>query len=147
MLFFITIQHKQSKDWSKLRIEQLKGNQIASQLEAAVRELEQVGQQLTPSDENEFEKKIKPYKIQALSAVRDFKQYIEEPWKDVSLESQSEHPQQLQLSQEQILPEEIEVEQRRAQLETYQNLQKDMEDLQDLFSDFSEQVHVSLIIR
>ena len=45
-----------------------------------------------------------------------------------------------------MLPEEIDVEQRRAQLETYENLQKDVEDLQDLFSEFSQQVHVSLLL-
>ncbi|XP_046643546.1 syntaxin-17-like [Daphnia pulicaria] len=132
-------KHIKDKDWDKVRTEQLKGQQVASQLQAALRELEGVGCQLKPEDEKEFENKIRPYRIQALIAVKKFKQNLNENFD--SHVSESEQKQQLMLSQEQILPEEIEVEQRKIQLETYEDLQKDIEELHDLFSEFAQQVH------
>lgn len=146
ILYNLTVlfaQHIKDKDWDKVRTEQLKGQQVASQLQAALRELEGVGCQLKPEDEKEFENKIRPYRIQALNAVKKFKQNLNENFD--SHVSESEQKQQLMLSQEQILPEEIEVEQRKIQLETYEDLQKDIEELHNLFSEFAQQVHVSLL--
>jgi hypothetical protein len=112
-----------------------------------LRELEGVGRQLKPEDEKEFENKIRPFRNQALAAVKIFKQNCDQSNENFNsrASSENEQKQQLMLSQEQILPEEIEVEQRKIQLETYETLQKDIEELHDLFSEFAQQVHVSLI--
>lgn len=144
-IFFI-LQHISNKDWVRVRTEQLKAQQVASQLEAALEELEEVARQLTPDDELQFERKIRPYKNQALDAVRVFKQNSDDSYKAFQPHiSENDQKQQVMLLKE-VLPVEIEIEQRKAQLETYVNLQKDIEELQDLFSEFSHQVHVSKII-
>ncbi|KAI9564399.1 hypothetical protein GHT06_008138 [Daphnia sinensis] len=135
-------KYKNIKDWNKVRTEQLKGQQVASQLEAALQELEGVAQQLTPDDGIEFEKKVRLYKSQALNAIRVFKQNSDnfndsvEPYM-----SEENQKKQLELIEEIFLPEEIEIEQRKAQFDTYQNLQKDIEELHDLFAEFSHQVN------
>ncbi|XP_059351620.1 syntaxin-17-like [Daphnia carinata] len=135
-------EYKSNRNWNKLRTEQLKGQQVAAQLEAALLELEGVAQQLTSDDEIEFEKRVRPYKNQALNAIRILKQNADnfnegfEP-----LTSEEGQKKQLELIKETVLPEEIEVEQRKVQFETYQNLQKDIEELHDLFSEFSHQVN------
>lgn len=135
-------KYKSNRDWNKVRTEQLKGQQVASQLEAALQELEGVSQHLTSDDEIEFEKKVRPYKNQALNAIRIFKQNSEN-FNNVfeSHTSEEDQKKQIELIEETVIPEEIEVEQCKAQFETYQNLQKDIEELHDLFSEFSHQVN------
>lgn len=135
-------KYKSNRDWNKVRTEQLKGQQVASQLEAALQELEGVSQHLTSDDEIEFEKKVRPYKNQALNAIRIFKQNSDN-FNNVfeSHTSEEDQKKQIELIEEIVIPEEIEVEQCKAQFETYQNLQKDIEELHDLFSEFSHQVN------
>lgn len=126
----------------------MKGRQITLQLEAAIHELEEVGQQLNYQDQKEFTEKIKPYKKLAQSAVKDFK-YCSEEYSDTlpHLLEAEENREKINLSQALILPEEFEIETRKAHLETFENLQKDVEDLHDLFAEFSQQVHVSFSIQ
>lgn len=135
-------KYKSNRDWNKVKTEQLKGQQVASQLEAALQELEGVSQHLTSDDEIEFEKKVRPYKNQALNAIRIFKQNSDN-FNNVfeSHTSEEDQKKQIELIEEIVIPEEIEVEQCKAQFETYQNLQKDIEELHDLFSEFSHQVN------
>ena len=47
--------------------------------------------------------------------------------------------------QETLLPEEIELEQRKIQYATWQNLQQDINDLHELFAEFSQNVNVNSI--
>ena len=130
------LQHKKDQEWKKLQIETLKGKQIVSQLESAIREIDNVGQTLALSDASEFAHKISPFKAQAVQAINKFLESsqlknIQESSTGVHAETEDsswEMPSHEQLSQQiHYLPEEIEVEQRRAQLETVQNLQHDME--------------------
>lgn len=76
--------------------------------------------------------------------MKEFKQYSEESSDGFLIDlPENDEKQKLVLSQAQILPEEIDVEKRKAQLESFENLQKDIEELHDLFTEFSQQVHVS----
>ena len=77
-----------------------------------------------------------------MTAINNFKLYFEEHKETSEHRLEDEQYPSLVLEQQQILPEEIEVEQRRAQFEAMQNLQQDIDELHDLFSEFSQQVHV-----
>lgn len=95
-------------------------------------------------DRREFEDSFKSYKNQALSAINNFKKHTSEVANPLSHIEESEETNQLQLLQAQVLlQEEDELEERAAQLESVENLQKDIEELQELFTEFSQQVHVS----
>lgn len=119
------------QEWGKQRIETLKGQQIISQLESAIREIDEVGQSLTLSDATEFAHKISPHKDRATKAIAKFKESsqmktIHDSSVQQDIKTESSLHEQI-TCQIEFLPEEIEVEQRRAQLETVQNLQHDME--------------------
>lgn len=128
----------------KLRLELIKGNQSVSQLEAALQELEEVSEKLTDKEKKEFEDSLKPFKIQALTAIKNFKKFsVEISSKGPSCpKEENGETTQPQLLQSQIFPEEIELEERKAQLDNFETLQRDIEELHDLFSEFSQQVHV-----
>lgn len=106
--------------------------------------MEEVSEKLTGEDKNEFEDSFKPCKIQALTAIKSFKRF------SIKISSKSSScpkvenggETQLQLIQAQDFPEEIEIEERKAQLANLETLQRDIEELHDLFSEFSQQVHV-----
>lgn len=105
---------------------------------------------LDPEEAKEFDRKINPHKKRALDAIKKSTDLfntingIEEITPKIQEPEHSHGGLQLQYKEE-FLPEEIEVEQRKAQLETYESIQQDISDLQELFINFSENVHVSII--
>jgi len=143
-------QFRSNKEWDKVRRETLNAQRTISQLEAAVREVDEVRQLLNPEEAREFDKQIKPHKKKAVDFINKFTEIcntvngIQEITPETLETEQSHSGLRLQYKDE-FLPEEIEVERRKAQLETYENLQQDISDLQELFINFSENVHVSLI--
>jgi len=135
-----------NKEWDRVRRETLNAQRTVSQLQAAVREVDEVREHLTTEEAKEFDRQIKPHKRKAEDAIKRFTDIcytangIEEITPETREPAQSHGGLQLQYKEE-FLPEEIEVEQRKAQLETYENLQQDISDLQELFVNFSENVH------
>lgn len=139
-------QFRSNKEWDKVRRETLNAQRTISQLEAAVGEVDEVRQLLNPEEAREFDKQIKPHKKKAVDFINKFTEIcntvngIQEITPETLETEQSHSGLRLQYKDE-FLPEEIEVERRKAQLETYENLQQDISDLQELFINFSENVH------
>jgi len=150
------LQHKLHQDWEKARKELLNGQHVASQLKSAIREVEEVGQHLSKQDEVEFLKLIEPHIKRALDAIKSFNNasQVLTSTQESSSHSNSEGDdeeitpplKQITLQyDEKLLEEEIEVESKKAQLETVENLQHDIEELHDLFNQFAQNVQVGLI--
>lgn len=143
-------RHKFHHDWEKARKEALNGQHVTSQLKSAIREVEEVGQHLSQQDEPEFLKLIEPHIKRALDAIKSFNTASQVL---ISTQESSSHsnfdvdeentPQLKQIAlqyDEKLLEEEIEVESKKAQLETVENLQHDIEELHDLFNQFAQNV-------
>lgn len=126
-------------------MEMLKAERTVRQLQAAMEEIDAVREQLSPAEARDFDRIVEKDRKRALEALRVFSlntQHV--PEVDKSLEHQQEEAKQEQtFYEEEILPEEIELECRRAQLETWTNLQKDIGELHEMFVDFSQNVSVS----
>lgn len=150
--FLYIMQHKFHHDWEKARKEALNGQHVTSQLKSAIREVEEVGQHLSQQDEPEFLKLIEPHIKRALDAIKSFNTASQVL---ISTQESSSHsnfdvdeentPQLKQIAlqyDEKLLEEEIEVESKKAQLETVENLQHDIEELHDLFNQFAQNVQV-----
>ncbi len=118
--------------------------------------MEEVGQHLSKQDEVEFLKLIEPHIKRALDAIKSFNNasQVLTSTQESSSHSNSEGDdeeitpplKQITLQyDEKLLEEEIEVESKKAQLETVENLQHDIEELHDLFNQFAQNVQVGLI--
>ena len=120
---------------------------MVTQLKAAILEMDEVGRQLPAQEEAEFSRLVEPHLRKALEVIKSFtlaSQVTEElSLQDAeALREVNNQQQQLQLQKEQYAEEQLALEQRKAQLESYENLQQDIEDLHDLFSQFAQQVNV-----
>lgn len=151
------LQHKLHQNWEKARKELLNGQHVASQLKSAIREVEEVGQHLSHQDEVEFLKLIEPHIKRALDAIKSFNkvsQVLTSAQQESSSHSNSDGDEEITPPLKQItlqynvklLEEEIEVESKKAQLETVENLQHDIEELHDLFNQFAQNVQVGLYL-
>lgn len=127
---------------------------MITQLKAAIREVEEVGQQLPPKEEKEFSRSVEPHIKKASNAIRSFTVATQasnsflcdtgSAEANDTVSSADKTTIAIQLNH-QVLPEEVEIEQRKAQLEAVENLQQDIEDLQVLFNQFAQHVQVFVI--
>lgn len=139
-----------------MKAEILQGQSVVSQLSAAIAEIDEVGNRLNPDDKKEFTNCIGPHRMKAYEAIEKFngfvKSSIELTIKSVNhhdddlqeMQGNSDQPLGKELMQEQLSSEELELEYRRAQMETMETLDKDIKELHELFVDFSQQVHVRI---
>lgn len=137
------VKFRCSKEWEKVRRETLNAQRTVSQFRAAIREVDDVRHLLTLEEEKEFQRQIKPHQSKALDAIKKFTDNCSNTTSIEEITPEPVRPESgLRLQyKEEFLLEEIEVEQRKAQLQTYENLQQDISDLQEIFSTFSENVH------
>ena len=126
----------------------MNAQRTVSQFRAAIREVDDVRHLLTLEEEKEFQRQIKPHQSKALDAIKKFTDNCSNTTSIEEITPEPVRPESgLRLQyKEEFLLEEIEVEQRKAQLQTYENLQQDISDLQEIFSTFSENVHVGVML-
>ena len=140
-------QFRNNREWERMRIETVNAGRTAHQLAAAVDEMETVRSQLTAEEVREFDSQIAAHKKIAVDALRRFEAVPK--WGCTDDETTSDASAMTTVSPRLLRPhscelstEEIDLEQRKAQFETWKNLQQDIDDLHDLFAEFSHNVHV-----
>ena len=139
---------RKNQQWEAMRIESLNASRTIQQLRAALEEMETVRYQLNLGDQEEFDRQLSPHKKKALQAISKFETLWPAQLPQIT-ETESEYKETPEMEkiqlQETLLPEEIELEQRKIQYATWQNLQQDINDLHELFAEFSQNVNVNSI--
>lgn len=137
-------QLKRQGDSESARKALIQGRRIVSQLEATLRELENVRSSLEAEDERTFSQKIAPTKQRVLAAIQQFYQRMQSTTSSqISTEQIENEPCVVNQHEQQLMLEQINLEDRKAELEAFENLQKDIVELNQLFVEFSKQVDVS----